>query len=149
LTESRARTWLKELDLALEDLKVSPSTRSLEGFPTWGERHANPYRSLAAPYFAPGRTPAVPTPGDDHSVSPGTSDWDEQIGQFVHKSGASQRLLVHMSDTPEVYGMVPDTENDAILQAYHECRLERRRFPFDWNQAHSGAFGTVEQWILH
>jgi len=148
LTELRGRAWLRELELALEDLRVPSSAQSLHEFPAWGARHANPYRSVAAPYFAPGRTPSVPTPGDDHSVSPGTSDWDPQIGQFVHKSGASQRLLVHMSEVPEVYGMVPDTENDSVLQAYHQCRLERRRFPFDWKKADTGAFGKVDQWML-
>ncbi len=114
----------------------------LPDFPKWGDLHRNYFRHLAGEgYFT---AAPIATPGDDFSVNPGTSDW--QAGEFKHRDGASQRMLVELSNPPVVYSVLAGSNRDldqrdlALLdgpwQKWAQCGLEQRVFPLDWTKVH-------------
>lgn len=104
-------------------------------FEHWGGREAFPSEPLA-------------TPGDEHTVNPGTSRRDGKY--FEHWAGASHRLIVEMSSPPQVWQSLPGTLEDldrtpATPQAtsaegqtrrewrqWAECQLSPKAFPYDW-----------------
>ncbi len=115
------------------------------GYPkqTWGDWHQAPFEHLSGePAFA---VPALPTGGDEQSVNPGTLRWNGS--GWNHTQGASHRLVVELSDPPQVYvGLAgsqedlerPDLRNpEGPWQAWADCRQQKRNFPFDWKQAQS------------
>ncbi len=83
--------------------------------------------------------------GDKHSVNPGVADWDEggTLPRFRHRSGASHRLIVELSDPPAVYAQLAgsnlrvgpgavDAAAASPWSAWGSCAYQRRRFPLDW-----------------
>jgi penicillin amidase len=103
-------------------------------FEHWGGRDEFPSDPLA-------------TPGDEHTVNPGTSRRDGKY--FEHWAGASHRLIVEMSSPPQVWQSLPGTLEDLdrtpSAQAaptegqtrrewrqWAECQLTPKVFPFDW-----------------
>jgi hypothetical protein len=84
----------------------------------------------------------MPTPGDDHSVNPGTASWED--GRFMHTAGASQRLVVEMTSPPTVYSVLAGPERDvehrdlgltgSVWDRWNHCDLEKRSFPVDWSK---------------
>jgi penicillin amidase len=56
---------------------------------------------------------SLSTIGDDHSVSPGSSDWIEQAGLFSHHSGPSQRMVVELSTPPRIHWVLPGANRAA------------------------------------
>lgn len=108
--------------------------------PKWGSIHLNPFFHIAgANYFT---AAPIPSPGDEHTVNPGLSNWDGKV--FFQKYGASQRLIVEMSQPPNVYSILPGTEQDIEFrdmsapqsewQNWVKCRLHRRNFPVNWSK---------------
>ncbi|MCM2278583.1 MAG: penicillin acylase family protein [Oligoflexia bacterium] len=105
---------------------------------TWGTLHRAPFVHLAGVDYRP-KEP-IPTSGDEQSVSPGTADWEH--GLLLHRSGASQRLIVELSDPPRIRlvlpGLVQDTENielarpDGPWMKWERCELEPVEFPLNW-----------------
>jgi len=125
-----------ELLNAASDL--NSSAQSIQ--PRWGEVHLNRFPHLMGEsWFG---SEMIPTPGDDHSVNPGSSKWEN--GRFYHKTGASERLLVEMSNPPTVYSVLPGTNRDLEKRNLADpegpwmdwvsCRLQKRQFPLDWAQ---------------
>jgi len=126
---------------ALDDMKVG----SQGELPSWGEVHVNPFLHFSGdPAFA---VPPIPTGGVSNSVNPGSSQWDSAHGRYVQTSGASQRLIVELSDPPVVQvilaGSNQDIEKPNLADAegpwmkWKRCELERKQFPMDWSQVHA------------
>ncbi|MCM2323516.1 MAG: penicillin acylase family protein [Oligoflexia bacterium] len=138
--DERIREALKEAALELElDLRVK----------SWGELHLAPFAHLAGDGYRAGT--AIATPGDEQSVSPGTSDWQE--GRFRHRSGASMRLLVELADPPVLRLALPGSNqdlerSDAALAAspwkrWSRCEYEPVSFPLDWERLSPGQLTRI------
>jgi penicillin amidase len=104
----------------------------------WGDLHINQFVHLWGEDFNKPLT--IATPGDEETVSPGTSDWDGHF--FKHRSGASQRLVIEMANPPRVFSIMagenadhetPDLNNpDLAWKKWANCQLSQRIFPLDW-----------------
>jgi penicillin amidase len=123
---------------ALEDLKVGPQGE----LRLWGEIHVNPFSHFSGdPAWS---VPPIPTGGVTNSVNPGTSQWDPVKGMFIHVGGASQRMVVEMSNPPVVHvtlaGSNQDIEKPNLSDPqgpwmqWKRCEAELKRFPLDWQQ---------------
>ncbi len=122
--------------LALEDLKFMKNQTLL----SWGQVHLNSFGHLAGDEFF--RVKAISTPGDDFSVNPGSSEWMQD--HFSHYAGASQRLIVEMSQPPEVYAVLAGANQDIAnpqldspdseWERWAQCKLQRKNFPVDWTK---------------
>jgi penicillin amidase len=113
-TYARARqgtpVFWKEAEFALA--RAEQKLVSTHGTPwvKWGEIHRAAFSMVEALRPFPLRlAEALPTFGDDHSVSPGSSDWTESEtgAAFSHHSGASQRLIVELSSPPRIHWILP------------------------------------------
>ncbi len=112
----------------------------------WGAEHKISFRHLSKKSNLDG--PLLESPGDKHSVNPGTHDWDVKRKLFAQKSGASQRLLVQMTNPPTVYATLggPNLDLDRnepgfkpeAWRPWLECHTERRIFPLDWSSLEAG-----------
>ena len=126
-------------ETALDELAI----RDGGGLPTWSALHVCAFQHLAGPE----RFAAEPlaTPGDDQSVNPGSSEWEHGI--FRQVTGASQRLIVELSDPPKVYSTLAGPNLDAEHRApevadsdwrrWVGCQQQRRPFPLDWSKVPS------------
>lgn len=102
----------------------------------WSEIHLNSFNHLAGHGYFDSKP--LPTGGDDYSVNPGSTKQDSG-NYFRHFQGASQRLVVEMSDPPKVYiatsGSNIDTENkdlnrpDSPWMRWRDCDLRKVAFP--------------------
>lgn len=105
----------------------------------WGEVHKNHFHHLSGNkdwVFSP----TIPTKGDKHSVNPGWSKWDEESKTFDHYSGASERLIVEMFDTPQVWLILPGLNNRYDSwgklnpwQDWADCQQTRVEWPVNWS----------------
>lgn len=130
----------KELDAtfrqALAEFRIDVGAK----FPNWGEVHRSDFEHLAGGEWFPGSS--IPTPGDQASVSPGSSRWGEGI--FHHHSGPSQRLVVELTSPPIVWNGLAGSNRDregpdlAHLKGpwmkWARCELDRLEFPIDWSK---------------
>ena len=91
----------------LSDLKkFHAEARKEAGNRTWGEmlRVSFPHLSKNEKWkFAP----ELPGSGDVHSVDPGTSRWNPEKKQYEHYSGASMRMIIHLSPSPRILLALP------------------------------------------
>jgi penicillin amidase len=124
---------------ALRDLKANPNGN----FPNWGDVHRCSFAHLST---RPGEkiffNNEIKTSGDEETVSPGSSRWEQ--GVFQQNSGASQRLIVELSDPPAVYSILPGKMRDEAERDLHapdspwskwaNCQYEKRLFPLDWSK---------------
>ncbi len=106
-------------------------------FPSWGDVHRNFFGHLLgdAYFLAEG----IATPGDDHSVNPGSLQWRESF--YEHQKGASHRLLVELTNPPTVHARLSGPNEDVAdrhLEAsgspwrrWADCEYDRRMFPLD------------------
>lgn len=125
----------EELTGALDDLRVRGSE-----LPTWGQLHLAYFPHMAG--FDRFAAKPISTPGDDQSVDPGTSEWED--GVFRHTAGASQRLIVELTSPPRVYSVLAgsnaDLENRVLSapgsawQRWLKCEHQQREFPLDWSK---------------
>jgi penicillin amidase len=108
----------------------------------WGEIHQAPFKHFNEKFVA---APAVQTAGDDHSVSPGSSHWDSEKKQFIHTAGASQRMIVLMKDTPEIWLSLPGLNVDVqdqfnspawqkAWQSWNACEYMKVDWIVDWSK---------------
>jgi hypothetical protein len=140
--------------LVRESFRLTAEELGLRSFPAWSELHLNPFEHLAGARFFPTQVRHwVPVPGDEHSVNPGSSEWDSKSQRFFQYSGASHRLLVELSDPPRVYtrlaglnrpaGRTPGkrrvvqafAESAKEQQAWAQCLYESPVFPLDWEKS--------------
>lgn len=101
LTESMRSEMLATYQEALKDI----NNRS------WGEVHRLKFAHLSQNkdwVFAP----EIGAPGDNHSVDPGTSDWNEDRKVYEHVSGASMRMIIEMEDRPKIHLVLPGFNRD-------------------------------------
>ena len=77
----------------------------------WGDVHRAIFPRVEAlrPFVISELASSLATAGDEHTVSPGSSDWsrDAEVQTFSQHSGASQRLVVELASPPRVYGILP------------------------------------------
>ena len=52
-------------------------------------------------------SPEMPGFGDMHSVDPGTATWDEDSKTYDHFSGASMRMIIELTETPQIHLSLP------------------------------------------
>jgi hypothetical protein len=52
-------------------------------------------------------SPEIAGIGDNHSVDPGTSKWNNEKKEYEQFSGASMRMIIEMSEKPQVYLSLP------------------------------------------
>ena len=133
------KSILDSFSAALEDLDGLED----DSFPKWGSIHLGFFSHLAGNQFFP--VSPMGTPGDDHSVNPGTSNWKGDF--FEHTDGASERLIVEMSQPPQVYSIVPGPNRDlkardladpeSDRQKWLHCQYQKRNFPVDWTHVQS------------
>jgi penicillin amidase len=123
--------------LALDDIGYT-ATHELK---PWGEIHKNSFHHLAGNLYFP--VAPIATPGDEHSVNPGSLEWNGQL--FDHTNGASQRIIVEMTKPPRVYSNLPGSNQDlesvepsvphSDWEEWAKCEFKQKVFPVDWNQA--------------
>jgi penicillin amidase len=52
-------------------------------------------------------SPEMPGVGDNHTVDPGTSRWNESKKIYEQYSGASMRMIIEMSERPKIHLVLP------------------------------------------
>jgi hypothetical protein len=126
---------------ALQDLGQADPASSKKA---WGDWHQAPFQHLSgAQEFSV--TP-LPTDGDENSVNPGTQRWNGK--GWDHTQGASQRLVVELSDPPVVYAALAGSQEDLERpdlrepkgpwkKLWADCTQEKKLFPWDWSQGAS------------
>lgn len=124
------------LQEALERVGVTTEAWALR---SWGGLHVAPFPHLAGPERYP--APAVSTPGDEFSVNLGQSKWDGKI--LEHKVGASLRLVVEMTNPPQVQLSLAGSNADdpdrntadpqGAWRKWARCETDRARYPLDWS----------------
>jgi acyl-homoserine lactone acylase PvdQ len=72
-------------------------------------------------------SPEIPGIGDNHSVDPGTSQWDPDQKSYEQFSGASMRMIIVMKKVPEIHLALPGynrnyTQTQASVPAWAEWR---------------------------
>jgi penicillin amidase len=131
---------VQEFFQALADLHLDTSTQRR----SWGEVHTNSFDHLLGKQWFMAKP--IATPGDEFSVNPGTSVWQE--GLYHQTAGASQRMIVEMSQPPQVYSVVAGPQADiehrnledpgSEWQKWVHCQQNKRLFPLDWTQVTEG-----------
>ena len=108
---------------------------------SWGEIHRNSFQHLAGDNYFPTRS--IPTIGDAESVNPGTMTWHQD--HYEQSSGASQRLIVEMTNPPTIYQTLAGPNKDEAnrdltkpeFKNWANCTQEKRIFPLDWTKVHA------------
>jgi penicillin amidase len=117
------------------------------GFNAWGLMHKNKF-SHVSQQEKWNYSPEISTPGDKHTVNPGTSYWDGPEKKFWHTNGASLRMIVKMTKTPEVYLTLPGmnveyhSKNPNKVKTYPwrdwvQCRQQKVQWPVNWSKVES------------
>lgn len=57
-------------------------------------------------------SPEIAGPGDNHSVDPGTSKWNEDLGIYEQSSGASMRMVIELREKPVIHLALPGLNRD-------------------------------------
>ncbi len=111
----------------------------------WGELHRAPFDRLSGA-IPSGPREALPTPGDEHTVNPGSLRANEPGAAYPwrHTAGASQRLVVELTSPPRIHkilaGPNDGSASDDLLaeggayRAWRDCELKEQKFPLDWTQ---------------
>ena len=77
----------------------------------WGELHRLGFAHLSKNEdwkFAP----EISAPGDNHTVDPGTSRWNEERKVYEHSSGASMRMIIELEKRPRIHLVFPGFNRD-------------------------------------
>ncbi len=99
-------------------------------FPSWGDLHFARFAHLGGSERELS-IQKIATPGDDHTVNPGSSDWDGSA--LSHRSGASMRMLIELSQPVRIWAVLagprtggqPYEERMQAWERWRDCRLER------------------------
>lgn len=137
ITPAERARLQQALESALRDLGATET----DPLPEWGKLHRNSFKHLAGLEFT--SFEPLATPGDQHSVNPGTLQWDSDSRTYVHTSGASQRLIVELSSPPKLHAILAGPNQDTRAKSLSDpqgpwaewVRCEQRtvRFPLDWS----------------
>lgn len=78
---------------------------------SWGEFHFLGFEHLSknADWKF---SPEIPAAGDNHTVDPGTSRWNEDRKVYEHSSGASMRMIIEMEKRPKIHLVLPGFNRD-------------------------------------
>ncbi|MGE0617002.1 MAG: penicillin acylase family protein [Bacteriovoracia bacterium] len=110
-------------------------------WPTWQKLHLQGFEHLVSPtYFSDERR--IFSPGDTHTIAMGDARWTN--GRFEMDNGASQRLIIEMSDPPKVRGILGGSNDDVEVKEIDQpgtpwmkwatCQYDTVEFPFNWEQ---------------
>lgn len=116
----------------------------------WGEIHVAKFPHLAGEGYSPAVS-WVPTPGDTRTVTPGTA---KVLGRhLVHDAGASQRVIVELSDPVRMRmilaGSNEDLETPDLAASgtpwsrWARCEYDDVKFPLDWEKVPSAEVTRV------
>src|SRR5690606_12932676 len=101
LTEKETKTIQKAFILAKKEVSER----------RWGDLHR-----LEFPHLSKNSdwdfSPHLAGPGDNHTVTPGTSTWHKERKIYEQHNGASMRLIIEMKKTPEIYLALPGVNKD-------------------------------------
>lgn len=104
----------------------------------WGDVHLNPFGHMSNRKDWK-LSPELPSHGDKHSVNPGSSKWNEERAVYEHYSGASQRMIVDLKSTPEIWLTLPGFNNryderGALdpWQSWIDCEYQKVNWPMNW-----------------
>ncbi len=61
-------------------------------------------------------SPEIAGPGDNHSVDPGTSKWNEDLRIYEQSAGASMRMIIEMREKPVIHLTLPGLNRDYSKQ---------------------------------
>jgi len=130
---------LKEKD---SDLKLKPAFFSAlkdlkwkltQLLTSWEKLHVCLFPHLGGKKYRP--IPPVPTPGDNHSINLALSNWNGKI--YQHDLGPGFRMIVKMSDPPQVYfslaGYNIDEKNSILFDRWKNGELVLQKFPLQWD----------------
>jgi penicillin amidase len=81
----------------------------------WGEIHRLAFAHLSKNknwVFAP----EVGAAGDNHTVDPGTSKWNDERKLYEHTSGASMRMIIEMEKRPRIHLVFPGFNRDYTMK---------------------------------
>jgi penicillin amidase len=134
--EPLKKSIVTSLDEALKDQQYDPKV----GLRPWKALHLNSFEHLAGPSVSP--TVPVATPGDDQTVNLGTAEWNMKY--LNHVDGPSHRLIVEMSQPPQVYSVLAGDNLDlehrnledpkGAWQKWIQCEQQKKVFPLDWSK---------------
>ncbi len=134
--EEISKVLQPEFAQALKDI-TTPFGR----FPKWREIHRVFFRHPSDdPRFLNSRY--IETEGDSNTVNPGSLEW--KTDHYEHTAGASQRLIVELSNPPraivQVAGHnlddeVPNFDSiDSGFKRWSKCEFVEVQFPLDWEK---------------
>lgn len=101
ITQEQREEMKSVLEIARKDIAGRP----------WGKVHRLSFAHLSRNVrwvFSP----EISAPGDNHTVDPGTSKWNEDRKVYEHISGASMRMIIEMEDRPKIHLVLPGFNRD-------------------------------------
>jgi penicillin amidase len=116
------------------------SKNSIENKPLlkWEKAHKNSFPHLSGVKELT-YAPFIFTHGDEHSVDPGSSKWENDY--YQHYSGASQRLIVELKESPVIHLSLPGLNarywEKASFDPWNEWAqgvYKKVHYPVDWTQ---------------
>lgn len=136
-SETQKKEIQAEFESAVEELKSHFGT----ALPKWGQAHQISFDPISKHFR---REVSMPSAGDTHAVSPGSSDWEK--GMNRQTAGASHRMVVVMSTPVKAYfglagvnsgSQEPDFgKSESEWVQWRDCHLHPVTYPFDW-KAHA------------
>lgn len=111
-------------------------------YPAWNDIHRVRFAHLSGDSDFD-RDERFFTPGDQHSVNVGTVHWRGEY--YEHTAGASQRVLIEMSDPVRIHYRLPGTnpseppkeflDEKAPWKEWAKCTYSDATFGADWNSS--------------
>lgn len=128
LLEKLPETKIKEIktfyDKAIEDIAGK----------NWGDLHRLSFDHLSKNLdwkFSP----KIAGIGDNHSVDPGTSKWNDDRKIYEQNSGASMRMIIEMREVPKIFLVLPGLNRDYAVKSdknpwmdWKNCQLSEISF---------------------
>lgn len=161
MNEADAPAWAKSFELvaalraALKDLGIA-TPEGVAAIAPWRDwlriafDHMSGLSELSSKH--------LPGIGDEHTVTPGVADWEERQGKFRfwHRVGASQRLMVQLTNPPTVRAILAGSNRrvgpNAVTESEQDpwkkwttCQYDQRVYPVDWMSSEVSAASEILQ----